>query len=69
MSEKWRLAQVADGVSGKGLTMTEALVGVSPLDKAGKKTVAPAEAERSAVRELVKAARARGDDLTGRTGC
>ena len=45
--------------------MTDTLVGVSPLRKAGKKTLTPEEAERAAVRELVKAARARGEDLTG----
>jgi hypothetical protein len=48
--------------------MTDTLVGVSPLRKAGKKTLTPEEAERAAVRELVKAARARGDDLTGPDG-
>jgi putative transposase len=48
--------------------MTETLVGVSPLEKANGKTVTPAEAERAAVRELVKAARARGEDLTGPDG-
>jgi hypothetical protein len=37
-------------------------------DKAGKKTLTPEEVERAAVRELVKAARARGDDLTGPDG-
>jgi hypothetical protein len=41
---------------------------VSPLEKAGKKAVTPAEVERAAVRELVRAARARGDDLTGPEG-
>jgi len=48
--------------------MTETLVGVSPLEEANGKTVTPAEAERAAVRELVKAARARGEDLTGPDG-
>jgi putative transposase len=48
--------------------MTETLVGVSPLEKASKKAVTPAEAERAAVRELVQAARARGEDLTGPEG-
>lgn len=47
--------------------MTETLVGVSPPRKA-KKTLTPEEVERAAVRELVKAARARGDDLTGPDG-
>jgi putative transposase len=43
---------------------------MGPLEKkAGKKTASPG-AERAAVRELVKAARARGEDLTGaRRGC
>ena len=35
--------------------MTDTLVGVSPLRKAGKKTLTPEEVERAAVRELVKA--------------
>jgi hypothetical protein len=52
--------------------MTETRVGVSPLEKASKKAskkaVTPAEVERAAVRELVRAARARGDDLTGPEG-
>jgi putative transposase len=49
--------------------MTETLVGVSPLEKkAAKKTASPDEAERAAVRELVKAARARGEALTGPDG-
>ena len=40
--------------------MTDTLVGVIPLRKAGKKTLTPEEAERAAVRELVKAARVKG---------
>ena len=49
--------------------MTDTLVGVSPLEKkAAKKTSSPDEAQRAAVRELVKAARARGEDLTGPDG-
>ena len=48
--------------------MTETLVGVSPLRKAAKRTLTPQEVERNAVRELVKAARARGEDLTGPEG-
>jgi len=48
--------------------MTDTLVGVSPLRKAAKKTLTLEEVERNAVRELVKAARARGDDLTGPEG-
>ena len=47
--------------------MTETMVGVSPPRKV-KKTLTPEEVERAAVRELVKAARARGDDLTGPDG-
>ena len=47
--------------------MTDTLVGVSPPRKA-KKTLTPEEVERAAVRELVKAARARGEDLTGPDG-
>lgn len=54
--------------SGKSLTMTETLVGVSPLGKAAKETPTPEEVERGAVRELVKAARARGEDLIGPDG-
>jgi putative transposase len=46
--------------------MTETLVGVSP-GKA-KRTLTPEEVERAAVRELVKAARARGEELTGPDG-
>ena len=48
--------------------MTDTLVGVSPLRKAARKTLTPEEVERQAVRELVKAARARGDELTGPDG-
>ena len=51
-----------------GLMMTDTLVGVSPLRKAAKKTLTPEEVERAAVRELVKAARARGEELTGPDG-
>jgi putative transposase len=43
---------------------------MSPLEKkAANKTASPGDVERAAVRELVKAARARGEDLTGPTGC
>lgn len=38
------------------------------MPKEAKKTTTPGVAERAAVRELVKAARARGDDLTGPDG-
>jgi transposase-like protein len=48
--------------------MTDTLVGVSPLEREAKKSLTPAEVERAAVRELVKAARARGDELTGPDG-
>ena len=49
--------------------MTETLVGVSPpRRKAAKKALTPQQVERAAVRELVKAARARGEDLTGPDG-
>ena len=37
-------------------------------NKDAKKTAKPGEAERAAVRELVKAARARGEELTGPDG-
>ena len=46
--------------------MTEALAGMGLLEKkAAKKTASPGDVERAAVCELVKAARARGEDLTG----
>jgi transposase-like protein len=45
------------------MTGTLSSVGSMPMD--AKKAVSPAEAERAAVRELVKAARAMGEDLTG----
>jgi putative transposase len=48
--------------------MTETLAGVGSLEKAATKAVTPAQAEQAAVRELVKAARARGDQLTGPDG-
>lgn len=48
--------------------MTETLLGVG-LEKTIKKTAPAGEAEQSAIRELVLAARARGDDLTGPEGC
>src|SRR3954452_7330369 len=46
--------------------MTDTLVGVSP--RKAKRTLTPDEVERAAVRELVRAARARGEDLTGPDG-
>lgn len=48
--------------------MTEKLAGMSSLKKSEKNSQAPAEAEEAAVRELVRAARARGEDLTGPDG-
>ena len=41
--------------------MTEKITSVSSLPKEVKKTTSRSEAEQSAVRELVKAARARGE--------
>ena len=48
--------------------MTESDSSVSSMPKDAKKSTTPAQAERAAVRELVKAARARGEDLTGPDG-
>ena len=50
--------------------MTETLPSVSSMPKEAKKTrrVSRSETERAAVRELVKAARGRGEDLTGPNG-
>jgi putative transposase len=48
--------------------MTETLKGMGSMPKDVKKTAKPGEAERAAVRELVRAARARGADLTGPDG-
>ena len=48
--------------------MTEKISSVSSMPKEAKKTVSRSEAEQAAVRELVKAARARGEDLTGPDG-
>ena len=48
--------------------MTETLKGMGSMPKDAKKAAKPGQAERAAVRELVKAARARGDDLTGPDG-
>ena len=50
------------------VTVTEILAGMSPLEQAARKTKTPEQVERAAIRELVKAARARGDDLTGPDG-
>ncbi len=48
--------------------MTETLEGMSSMPKEALQAVRPGGAERAAVRELVKAARARGEDLTGPDG-
>lgn len=48
--------------------MTETLNGMSSMPKEAMKTAWPGEVERAAVRELVRAARARGEDLTGPDG-
>ncbi len=63
------LAQHADGVGEEGWSrMTETLNGMSSVPKDAKKSATPGAAERAAVRELVKAARARGEDLTSPDG-
>jgi putative transposase len=41
---------------------------MSSMPKQAVKAAKPGQAERAAVRELVKAARARGEDLTGPEG-
>ena len=51
-----------------GHLMTETLEGMSSMPKQAVKAAKPGEAERAAVRELVKAARARGEELTGPDG-
>ncbi len=48
--------------------MIDTRSGMSSMPKDARKTAKPGEAERAAVRELVKAARARGEDLTGPDG-
>jgi hypothetical protein len=55
------LGWILDWVGEEGLSpMTETLVGVSPLEKrAARKSVPRGEAERAAVRELVKGPRRR----------
>ncbi len=42
--------------------------GHDPFENAGRETATSAASERAAVRELVKAARARGEELTGPDG-
>jgi putative transposase len=48
--------------------MTEIVADMGSLEKRIKKSGAPKEVERAAIRELVVAARARGEDLTGPDG-
>ncbi len=48
--------------------MSETLKGMTSIPKDAKKAATAGEVERAAVRELVKAARARGEDLTGPDG-
>jgi putative transposase len=48
--------------------MTDTHSGMSSMPKEAKKIAEPGDLERAAVRELVKAARARGEDLTGPEG-
>lgn len=45
--------------------MIERIAGVSLMPREAKKMASRSETERIVVRELVKAARARGEDLTG----
>ncbi len=48
--------------------MTENIPSVSSMLQMAMKTTSRSEAEQAAVRELVKAARARGEDLAGPDG-
>ena len=48
--------------------MTEKISSMSSMPKEARKTVSRSETERTAVRELARAARARGEDLTGPDG-
>jgi putative transposase len=48
--------------------MTEIVADMGSLEKTIKKSASPEEVERAAIRELVVAARARGEDLTGPDG-
>jgi hypothetical protein len=48
--------------------MTETVADMGSLDETIKKVASPGEVERAAIRELVVAARARGEDLTGPGG-
>jgi hypothetical protein len=45
--------------------MTEKLAGMSSLTKTTQKSRPAAEMEQATIQQLVKAARERGDDLTG----
>ena len=54
--------------AGKVMEVTEKITSVSSMPKEAKKTVSRSETEQAAVRELVRAARARGEDLTGPDG-
>ncbi len=49
--------------------VTEKITGMSSLPKEAKKMTSRSATERAAVWELVKAVRARGEDLTGPGGC
>jgi len=66
------LARHADTPTGVGeedwSLMTETLKCMSSVPKEATKTLEAGEAERTGVPELVKAARARGEDLTGPNG-
>jgi putative transposase len=48
--------------------MTEIVADMGSLEKRIKNTASPEDAERAAIRELVVAARTRGEDLTGPDG-
>lgn len=48
--------------------MTETLAGMSSLKKTAQKFKTPAEVEQATIQQLVKAARERGEDLTGPGG-
>jgi transposase-like protein len=48
--------------------MTETVADMGSLEKTIKKSASPVESERAVIRELVLAARARGEDLTGPDG-
>jgi hypothetical protein len=48
--------------------LIETVADVGSLDRTIKKVASPGEVERAAIRELVVAARARGEDLTGPDG-